>query len=120
MVWERINHPVLEVETREVMFMLAHDILPTKERLLRLGMVDSDACYEGDGRETLEHLFCACRRVQEAWEWIRWKVDINGLALPGTSDLALLRLAAEGINDQGAVKNLVWLISTYVSYVWQT
>ena len=30
-VWERINHPVLEVKQRQLMFMVVHNILPTRE-----------------------------------------------------------------------------------------
>ena len=115
-VWSRINHPVLSLYQRELLFMLVHNILPTRERLHRLNQADNNLCIEGDGVETVEHLFCSCRRVQVAWAWMRRKIQYNGLALPGMSDFDLIHMLS-GV--PGRSVDLVWLISSYVEFVWR-
>jgi exonuclease III len=115
-VWERINHPLLTLYQREVMFMLVHNILPSKERLQRLNQADTAQCLLGDGEETVEHLFCSCRRVQVAWAWMRRKILNKSLALPTVSNFELLNLVS-GVRENQL--DFIWLISTYVEYVWK-
>ena len=91
-----MNHPVLDVEMKELMFLLINNVLPTKERLLRMGMRQDALCEEGDGVEDREHLFCTCRRVQVAWTLMRRKMinihPVNG----ASSDLELINLVFAG------------------------
>ena len=35
-IWDRLNRPVLSSHERDVMFIIIHNILPTRERLFRL------------------------------------------------------------------------------------
>ena len=59
-----MNHPVLDVERKVLMFLLVNNVLPTRERLLGKGMRQDALSDEGEGVEDQEHLFCTCRRVQ--------------------------------------------------------
>ena len=59
-VWDRLNRPVLSSHERDVMFILIHNILPTRERLFRLNQCRSDQCDRGDGVEDVQHLFTGC------------------------------------------------------------
>jgi hypothetical protein len=114
-IWENINHPVLEVNQREIMFMLVHNILPTRERLLRLNQAVDDECVEGDGRETMEHLFCRCRRTQVAWAWMRRKVINKYPGYQGLSDFEMINLVT--LSKDNTV-DYVWLVTHFVCYVW--
>ena len=109
-----MKHPVLDVETKELMFLLVNNVLPTRERLLGMGMRQDALCEEGDGVEDWEHLFCTCRRVQIAWAWMRRKMihihPVNG----ALSDLESINLVIAG----GLEIDLVWFITNYISYVW--
>lgn len=116
LVWKYINNPVLDVYQRELLFMLVHNILPTRERLFRLNQADNAVCSEGDGVESVEHLFCTCRRVQVAWAWMRRLILNKNLALPTVSDFELLH-SLSGLDD--GTCDLVWLISNYVEFVWK-
>ena len=116
-VWDRINHPVLEVKEREMMFLLVHNILPTRERLLRLNQADTDQCLDGDGVETVEHLFCTCRRSQVAWSWMRRKVLNRYPELGGLSNFELLHLLSLDTSD--CPLDLIWLVTHFVTYVWE-
>ena len=115
-VWERINHPVLEVKQREMMFLVVHNILPTRERLLRLNQVDSDQCEERDGMEDVVHLFCTCRRSQVAWSWMRRKIINRYPELQVLSDFELLHLLTLDHSDDPL--DLIWLVANFVEYVW--
>ena len=115
-VWERINHPVLEVKQREMMFLLVHNILPTRERLLRLNQVDSDQCEERDGTEDVVHLFCTCRRSQVAWSWMRRKILNRYPELQVLSDFEMLHLLTLDHSDNPL--DLIWLVTNFVEYVW--
>lgn len=109
---------MLTVNQRELMFLLVHNILPTKERLLKMNQVETDQCEEGDGVETLEHLFCGCRRTQVAWAWMRRKVSAFYPQCGRSSNFELLNLVTFS-SDKQVEKDIIWLISTFVEYVWK-
>ena len=73
-IWKRLNHPVLTSKTRDIMFLVIHNILPTRERLHRLNMCENSICKKGDGVEDVEHLFTGCVRSQVALAWTRRKI----------------------------------------------
>ena len=114
-IWKNINHPVLDVKQRELLFMLVHNILPTRQRLFRLNQAQDVNCIEGDGEESIEHLFCSCRRTQAAWAWMRRKIINLFPHLQALSNFEMLNLVTVG---QTKVVDYVWLVANYVDYVW--
>ena len=74
-IWKRLNFTVLDSTLRDLMFMLIHNILPTRDRLAGLGRCADSVCREGDGTENVEQLFSGCSRTQVAWAWARRKVQ---------------------------------------------
>ena len=92
-VWTNINHPVLEVKQRELLFMLVHNILPTRERLFRLNQAINENCMYGDGKEDIENLFCKCQRTQIAWAWMRRKIMTELPELQALSNFEMLNLS---------------------------
>ena len=73
-------------------------------------------CHEGDGLEDAEHLFTSCIRTQVAWAWARRKIqNLLPEADVYPSNFELLHLA---FNANTMEKEIVWLISSYCSYVW--
>ena len=98
------------------MFLVIHNILPTRERLHRMNMSINGNCLKMDGVEDVEHLFTGCVRTQVAWAWARRKV-IN--LMPDwvrqfPSNFELLHLAYEAILNT----EILWVISTYCCYAW--
>ena len=116
-IWKRLNFTVLGSTLRDLMFMLIHNILPTRDRLARLGRCADSICREGDGTENVEHLFSGCSRTQVAWAWARRKVQH---LMPQSdiypSDFELLHLA---FSSNTLEKEIVWLLSHYCWYVWE-
>ena len=43
-IWDRLNRPVINSHVRDIMFLVIHNILPTRDRLHRLNQCRSDQC----------------------------------------------------------------------------
>ena len=115
-IWSRLNHPVLTSPVRDIMFLLIHNCLPTRDRLLRLNMCDNATCPRQDGLENTEHLFTSCTRSQVAWAWMRRKVTslMPDWVAQFPSDFELLHL----VYNAQAEAEILWMISHYCNYVW--
>ena len=117
LVWERLEYLVLEPTGREVMFSIVHNIVPNRERLYtKMHMVNSPNCLVCGVREDNVHIFAECLMVREAWGWVRMRLlDLLSRDSAGCSNFELLNLMFEkDLMDMEAV----WLIVTYVEYVW--
>ena len=115
-IWDRLNRPIISSKVRDVMFLVIHNILPTRQRLHRLNQCRSDQCAQGDGLEDVEHLFTGCVRTQVAWAWCRRKImhlmpDLH--VYP--SNFEFLNLAYESMMDD----EILWLVSNYCFYVYE-
>ena len=72
-IWRTIQIGALSPEEKDLNFRCAHGILPVKAYLNRCHFgLTSELCYmcESD-RETLNHMFLECERVQGVWNFIR-------------------------------------------------
>ena len=138
-VWRRLGSPLVGCKERDVLFRLIHNVLPTRERLCRINIVDDAICpLEGvaleregpvlEGRKRLDKLFvsgpvqdrvhvlCDCSRVVNCWAWVR-NVVVWELLPPSTyvSDEELILLAFPEVQMGGLV---IWLVSAYVAWAW--
>ena len=115
-IWDRLNRPIISSHVRDLMFILIHNILPTRARLFRLNQCRDDQCDQGDGLEDVEHLFTGCVRTQVAWAWCRRKImhlmpDLQ--VYP--SNFELINLAYESPMDD----EICWLVAQYCFYVYE-
>ena len=115
-IWSRLNHPVLTSPVRDIMFLLIHNCLPTRDRLLRLNMCEDAMCTSQDGIEDSEHLFTSCVRSHVAWAWTRRKIVhlMPDWVMQYPSNFELLHFVYEAVMDA----EILWLISHYCNYVW--
>ena len=79
LVYPRLTHPVLEAKQKDIIFTLVHGIYKNRARLHDQGRADDPlcphpACREDDLAQDIEHIFCSCHLVREAWLWVRRKV----------------------------------------------
>lgn len=73
-----------------ILWMTCHEILATKNKLYRFGMLDNDECCFCRNKKTLEHLMFSCPILRNIWEYVwlqsshklggwieelRWRVD---------------------------------------------
>ena len=63
------------------------------------------------------HLFCSCVAVSNAWSWVQRQGVKWGQIGAGVDDWEILNLFyADSCHDT----EIVWLVSSYVLYVWET
>ena len=78
-MYPRVNHAVLEVRQKDVMFSIIHGLYRNRDRLLQQHRADdplcsNQACKISGMAETVEYIFCSCFRVKTAWLWLREKL----------------------------------------------
>ena len=118
-VWTRLHNPVVEVRARDVLYLLVHNKLPVPERLFRIRLKPDPYCQFCESAEIadVEHLCCLCEKTSMAWAWVRGKlVGIGGQQQQNLDDWDLLNLFFISCDYD---KEIVWLISSYVLYVWE-
>merc|ERR1711942_452487 len=119
--WKRLHSPVVDGKARDVLFLLIHNKLPVKERLFRIGLNRDPYCIKCARAEIndIVHYFCTCESVSNTWSWLKSKVmqfdDMRVRADMDDWDLVNL-LYPKSSNDS----EIVWLVSCYVLYVWET
>jgi hypothetical protein len=114
LVWRRLwasNLPPLLVDRY---FMLLHNILPLRGRLVEFGL---EACGPCGGLEDVQHFFQRCPLVADLWEGLYFK--LVGL-MPGLpSDFKLLMLAFPAV--PAAVERLmVAHLGVFVAEWWES
>ena len=99
-IWARLNRTVINSQVRDIMFLVIHNILPTRDRLYRLNQCRDDQCEQGDGVEDVEHLFTSCVRTQVAWAWCRRKImNLMPDLQTYPSNFELIHLAYDSMMD---------------------
>lgn len=70
-IWKKANSKAIDHEDKDLWFRLRHRILPTKDTLSRMKMVNDrlcGLCLQED--ETIEHLFIYCRITWKSWTFL--------------------------------------------------
>ena len=111
-VWGRFSLPTLSAETRDILYLLIHNKLPTQERLFRINKVQDPFCElcENHMQGDVIHYFCLCKSVANAWNGVRSILD--NLLQGNVSDFDLLNLRYSKCCFEDEV---IWLIGAYVN-----
>ena len=118
LVWERLDYSVLDPLGREFIFMIVHNIVPTRERLyMKMHMVDSPNCVLCNVREDITHMFTECIMVREAWGWARQRMlSLLPDDCAATSNFEFLHLMfLKDVMD----KEVVWLLGMVLEFIWE-
>ena len=115
-VWKRLQYSVLDHASREILFLILHNIIANKDRMYRFNMAASPNCLTCGVVQDNNHLFCECVSVREAWFWIRQRLlSLLPPEAARTSNFELLHfMFVESMLDREAV----WLLGIYVKLVW--
>ena len=100
-VWTKLENPVLDSATKDLMFLIVHNIIPNRQRLYRLNKAQNELCQNtkclvlrdssgplpenlnsrssmaipvGGPIQDNEHLFCECENTKQLWAWVRSKL----------------------------------------------
>ena len=109
---------MVDSKARDVLFLLLHNKLPVKERLFRIGQKHDPYCIKCAGAEVNDilHFFCMCEAVCNTWAWLKRQVEQFGRMRGRLDEWEIINLCFE-MSSRDA--EIVWLVSTYVSYVWE-
>ena len=115
-VWERLQYSVLDHASREIHFLILHNIIANKDRMYRFNMAASPNCLSCGVVQDNTHLFCECVLVREAWFWIRQRLlSLLPPEAVRTSNFEFLHfMFVKSLVDEEAV----WLLGIYVKLVW--
>ena len=75
--WEKLITSEVSSPLKEILFLVAHNKIPTKERLFRVALVDDPYCEScmSELKTAVicdrEHFFCSCKRVNTVWREVR-------------------------------------------------
>ena len=114
--WKRLKSGVLSSEAKSFLYLLVHERVGTKECGHRLmpGRYPSSGCPNCGIVETINHRYCQCINVSEAWEWLRAKIVSLDISLDVTDDMEFLTLCFEmGLRENA----ILWLLGVFVEIV---
>ena len=117
--WKRLHSAEVDMKARDIMFLLLHNKLPVKERLFRIRLKPDPYCLTCARAEICDvtHFFCSCEAVSSTWSWLKMQVVGLGQMGPNVADWDILNLF---FPHSSRGRELIWLVSTYVLYVWET
>ena len=115
-VWKRLQYHVLDPSSREIHFLIIHNIVSNKDRMHKFNMTASPNCISCGVIQDNVHVFCECISVREAWFWLRQRLlSLLPPAAVATSNFEFLNLMfMKTLLDREAV----WLLGIYVKLVW--
>ena len=118
-VWTRLHSDVVEYRARDIMYLMLHNKLPVQERMFRIRLRPDPYCQHCVGAEIadVEHFFCSCEKIARLWSWVKCLVEKLLGQRQIISDWDLLNLFLPSSDYE--MEN-VWLVSSYVLYVWET
>ena len=115
-IWQHLMAPTLGVNVWDVPYMLVHNKLPTQERMFHVGVSNDQYCTWCPGSQigNVEHFFCACLKVADAWSLIHKTLSsLIGATVPNAELINFL--FPSSVNDN----EVVWLLCNYLTKVWQ-
>ena len=119
-VWRNVNHPALPNRLRDLLWMVAHEILPVRSVMHARGMAQHATCPRpGCGEpESARHMLWECGAAQDLWELAP---SLQILKLPArevlTAQLVLYGVSQENVPTAVFAKQ--WLtLAAIVDAVW--
>ena len=120
-VWPRLSYSELTAKPRQAVFDAIHGLTRNRARLHQQGRAGDPWCQLcprmiplQPAVSDLEHIFCSCVMVKEAWQYVRDLVFQHQQDRQGNSDTNLVRFLFLGGNLDAEV---VWLMATYKEMV---
>ena len=116
-VYPRLNFRILEAETKDTVFCLVHSLVYNKKRMFHQGRAQDPYCppLECEGQvQDLEHLFCSCCLVAEAWAWLRSRLlqILPTTRATSNKELILLQFPADTMDQE-----CTWILGNYFRIV---
>lgn len=118
LAWKRLHSAYVRMDSRDIMYMLLHNKVPTPERLFRIGMKNDPYCLHCQQALVcdIEHLLCCCVRTEAAWELIRGLlIKMRGSRGMNLANFELLNLLFPVDEFEW---EMVWLLTNFIRFSW--
>jgi len=116
-VWANVQAKYLPLSVRHVWFDLVHDIMPTNERLNRIGLSDTDKCVRCQRWDTALHRATTCGEAAATWSWLKGKLAGVTGAPQNTFAQDFLSRPDTKYPDNEAHNTAVWLAGSTLTAV---
>ena len=117
LIWKRVNSGVLQPSARNILFLIVHEKLATRERGHRiLGHIYESPLCQSCFREpeTIMHKIALCKHVKEAWDSLRELMESIDQLVLFESDHSLLNLCFTRLLEEDTI---LWLLGEYVCFI---
>ena len=74
LVWRNLPASCVPEEFRSAWYAVIHDILPTRERLAAINLIDIDSCQQCGATCTIAHRLTECGDEPAIWNWTRQRI----------------------------------------------
>ena len=98
-------------KVRHFSWRVCHGILPTKENLVRRGVLQDDRCDDcREGAENSGHFFWLCQRAMEVWQCTKLHFHFEQSQVKSFLDLLWMLLMSDNFNEDAAalVVTIAW------------
>ena len=118
--WRLASLRGLSSEDQTFLWRMLHNILPTQERLHRMGLPDAPSpdCTLCDSStpDQLQHSLVTCPQNQEVSDWLLQKLRVH---IPSLSPQQLVLLDLGPLHEDLELP-LTWLVAQVLGNVWKT
>lgn len=113
--WENLNKNYLDSNTKQALFLMFNDIVPTKEKLFKhkIRGTDNNLCNTCGLVDSVKHRIQMCKGSKIVWEWVALKIK-NGLKLNIEDPEKILGKEINVKNLQS--KTCLWLVTNAIEY----
>jgi hypothetical protein len=68
-IWHNLHTAWITEAVRSSWYLAIHDVIPTKQRLHRIALTDTDPCVQCGQPDTLPHRLTECSAAKNMWVW---------------------------------------------------
>ena len=121
LVYPRLFNPILNTIQKDLLYTIVHGLYKNRERLHNQKRADDPLCQVTQCKEVgmiqdLEHIFCSCYLVVDAWEWLKVKI-MTILSLGPTFNISNKELILAMFPKCTQESECMFLIGTFVQLV---
>lgn len=116
-IFTNINNPIIEPEAREHLFFFIHNILTTKDRLIKCRQRVSKTCFFCTAEENVDHLI-TCKQIKPALCWFKRKLAEIDPIIHNINEKDLFFFDFRIIN-QSKNHSILWMLAEFMHAVWR-
>jgi hypothetical protein len=115
--WRNIASPFLPATVCSEWYRVVHDIVPTNDRMHKIGLMDTDLCTTSRTTDTLEHKLTRCNISKTIWAWLAGTLATICRRHPATTSGMMLLRPDFYFYPPQRQRAVIWLVGHTVYYI---